>query len=172
MRGLFIELDVDPSDEVAATIKGQMRVNPHLEPFNINKNKMFPLPDLIQMLKMNRIHFADREKLATTIANLQKFKAKIETDLKQEGDDRGNKSVSIDVKVTADAVPADFTLKMPLYVGGKETTFKVEVCFESRDRGLSFWLESVELAEALVAQAKESIDAELKLFPGFVIIES
>lgn len=170
--GLFIVLDCDPSDELAPKINGKMEINSDLNKFCINDDEMFSISELLKLLKMNRIYFAQRDTLAPLVTNLSKFKVKVDTEIqKEESDNRGNKKDSVEVKVTSD-IPLAFTLKMPLYKGAEESTFKVDICFDVRDAALELWLESVELAELLKEQAKSAIDDQLKKFDRFVCIQS
>lgn len=168
---LFIKLSVDPTDKFAAVINGKLVKNPALQPFGINENHTFSTEELISLLKLNRLYFADREACMSIVTNLKKLKVSAQTEIEKTDDSRGNKKNLAEVKVTTE-IPLDFTLKLPLFKGGKDVKFKVEVCFDLRDAALEFWLESVELAELLLGNRKELIDAELAKFDGYVKIEA
>lgn len=166
----YIKLNVDPIDKYAATVLGTLVENKDIKSLGINTTSTTTIPELARLLKMRRDLFTDRDKHTALLGNLNKFKVKAQAQIESESSDRGNKKGSFEVTVTTD-IPLDFTLKMPLFVGQPEQTFKVEVCFDVRDNGLDVWLESVELAEALKSAKKSIIDEQLKSFSTLVKVQ-
>ncbi len=56
-----------------------------------------------------------------------------------------------------------FTLNMPLFRGDTvKVKFEVNVCLEVRNKGISIWLESVELKENIIEKTNEVLNAKVK----------
>jgi len=156
-----------------AVIIGKMKENPDLTEFGINKNRVFQLTELSDLLKRNRFFFIDKAQNAKVVSDLRAFKAKITSDLTQQSDTRGNKQISMDKKVDGN-VPFQFTLAMPIFVGGATKTFEVEICLETRDAGVTVWLESPELQDIILTEREDTlgrIKTELCTDPRLAVIE-
>lgn len=169
--GMFIKLDLDPKDPYADKVTGKLEPNPIIAAFGINTQKKYVVSDLISFLKMNRSYFKDKETCLSMVANLQRFKANVQVQLEKNDDNRGNKKNLVETTVTTD-IPMNFTLKFPLFKGGDDFSFQVDICFEARDAGLTLWLESVELAEFIQETRRKLIDDQVAEFPGFVVIQT
>lgn len=170
-EGMYVKLDLNPKDSYADKITGKLEPNPVINSFGINTQKKYTVKDLISFLKLNRFYFNDKDACMAIVANLQKFKADVQIKIEATDDNRGNKKNLDETSVTTD-VPLEFTLKFPLFKGQADFTFKVEVCFEVRDGGITLWLESVELAEAFLNVRKGIIDAEVAKFSDLVVIQT
>lgn len=136
------------------TVQGTLLPNPVLEELGINRNKEFQPRELSDLLKRNRVLFDDFEKNAELVAGLREVKARVERDLEEASDKRGNKR-SLDDKKVETGLPQNFVLNCPIFKGGEKRKFLVEVCVDVRSNGVSIWLESVELIEIQRQQVED-----------------
>jgi hypothetical protein len=166
----WIKLVVDEENHFRTTIKGELHLNPYLAEYGINKKKTWTTKDLAQFLKMRKAHFADREQCLQMVANLTKFNAEINTKIQSEDDSKGNKLDSFATQLKTN-LGLEFTLKMKVFKGQEEHAFKVEICVDARDKGVTMWLESEELNTIEIDKSDEIINAEVAKFKDYVCIE-
>lgn len=171
-RDLFIKLTVNEDSAYATTITGKATLNPDLTKFGINSSsKTWTKTELKQFLKMNRAFFADVDSNLKMVTNLEKFSATVQAQIDDHKDDRGNTKKAFEVKVDSN-LDLNFTLQMPIFIGQATTSFQVEICFDVRDNGITIWLESPELQEAIIKQREILIDKNIECFKAdFVLIE-
>ncbi len=165
-----IVFTLDEREHFKTTITGTLIKNPDLEVYGINKGKEFTILDLQKFLKLRRSHFTDREKNLLIVTNLGKFKAHVSTELEQNKDTRGNEKNLKETKITTE-LALDFDLSIPIFKGGENKKFKVEICFDVRDAAVSVWLESPELQEIIDGDRDGILNTELEAFKEYVIIE-
>lgn len=165
-----IILICDERNHFHTTISGKMDMNPDLEKYGINKDKIFAVSDLQQFLRMRRSHFVDRDQNAVIVNNLSRFKASVSVELEQQKGTRGEEVSNFERKVKTDLL-LNFTLEMQVFKGLLKKKFEVEICFEIRDKAITVWLESPELQEIMDTEKNLIIDEELKTFTDLVIIE-
>lgn len=151
-------------------IKGSLIANPDLEPFKINKNHLFTVKELMQVLKFNRIHFADKDKNAVVVTHLQQFKANIEKEINNADDGRGNQNIGKTQTLKAELTES-FILSMPIYKGEPSKTFSVDIGFQVTDASVNIYLESRDLKELQVSAAESVMSTELAKFKDIVCIE-
>lgn len=137
-----------------ATVTGDLLPDPVLQQLNINAQKEFAPRELSDLLKRNRVLFDDREKNAEIVAGLRDLKARVERDLEEKSDKRGNERKLDDKQVTT-GLPEGFVLNCPVFKGGEPRKFLVELCVDVRSGGVSIWLESVELIEIMRQQVED-----------------
>ena len=150
-------------------IHGQLQKDPDLQKFKINTEDRKTLKQMVSLIRMNRIHFADRDQNLLLVSNLQKFKARVTQEIESGNDFRGNKKQLFEQKVSAD-LELNFTLSIPLYKGFEKKSFVVEINFDITDGTTHFWLESVDLKDLLHEERKRIIDRELKGLKDLTII--
>jgi hypothetical protein len=169
---LFIKLVVNESNHYSSTIIGKALKNPDLEKFGINSgNKLWTKNGLKQFLKMNRAFFKDIDSNLKMVTNLEKFSAAVQIQIDQHKDDRGNSKNNSEVKIDSN-LDMSFDLQMPIFIGQKTSTFKVEICFDVRDNGITIWLESPELQETIIQQRQILINENIDCFKNdFALIE-
>lgn len=141
-----ITLNADPSNELSLVVTAKSESYPDLQNFGINTGKTFSQTDLEKLVKMNKMYFADFGEHSDLLSQLRSFKAQTQTELQSEKDKRSNVNNSFKKQVTTD-LAADFKLCMPLFKGQEDSTFRVEIEFDSTDSTVKFWLSSVELHE-------------------------
>jgi hypothetical protein len=166
-----IILTVNESDYFATTITGKAVLNPELLKFGINTNKTWLKSELKTFLKMNRSFFKTTDEAMQIVSNLEKFSAQIQAKIDDQSDTRGNSKKGAEINVTTD-LKMDFTLNIPIYIGQLKSTFKVEICFSVTDGGVTIWLESPEMQEAILNIRGTLIDSNIDCFrKDFVCIE-
>jgi len=167
-----IILVIDEHHPINTIITGKFTDNPELVKFGINTTKRYAPSELASVLKLNRIFFPSREQHTALLKNLKNHEAKITTQLKETDDDRGNTENSINTQLASN-VDEKFTLQMPLFKGSAEKVkFEVNVGIELRDKGISLWLDSVELKELTTEKMDTIMNAKVKEYRdgGFTVI--
>lgn len=145
------------------TVKGFLNRSKEVATLGINNGTKYSSRELAQLLKMNRIMFADRDQCMTLVANLQNFKAKVEADLENSNDNKGNKKFMFEQKVKQE-YNLQFVLNSPIFNTDTMYKYTVEIMYDVLDAQVIFWLESVELKELSDSLTKEIIDAQLTRF--------
>lgn len=158
-----IVLIVDADSPLKLDVKAELYRPEHLKALNINgTSKPLQLREMGELLRMHRFLFADvSEEYPKVIKYLTNFSAKVETEVNQQRNtSNGSGKTSFEKNVTVDSIT--FKVKTPLYVGGVEKEFLVEICCDVSDGGSRFWLESLDLIELEKTARKEALDAELE----------
>lgn len=158
-----IKLVTDCKSAYSHTITGQLELSDEIKQFKINPaGDTQTREQLVKLLRFNKRFFADKEKHAEILAAYQRFNVTTSGGLKVESDNRGNKDLGYQNKVTT-ALPEAFFLEIPVFKGYEPVKFMVEICLDVSAAEARFWLESPELAEVIETQAKTLIDEQIKL---------
>lgn len=167
---LFIENNL--TTVASAEVKGSLCLTTEISNLGINARKVYTSKSLSDLLKMNRLLFAESEESMRIVAALRDFAAQVHTEIESANDDKGNKRQVFDQKISQKH-ELSFTLNWPVIVGEDKCKFKVEICYDIRDRQIEFWLESVEMHEAVMSSQITLIDQEIKKFQeaGITVIE-
>lgn len=167
----IICLKENPHNPIAIEVIGKLEVFPELKQFGINEERYFGLRELEKFVRMNRIWFSDKEQHMKLCLDLRNFQAKVESMLKDDADQRGNKNKSFSKTVISD-LAADFILSIPLFKGESARVFRVDICYDVTDSQARFWLESVEMEELKKGLLQEKFSEQKSLFSemGFVVI--
>jgi hypothetical protein len=128
------------------TITGRLEVARDLKELRINTQSKMSVKQLIQLLKMNRSLFADRDDNLAIVTSLQRFKAVVTQEVEKNDDLRGNKLHHFEQRVSSE-FNLSFKLAMPVYKGLEPSMFCVEILFDVTDGSVVYWLESVELKD-------------------------
>lgn len=162
-NGVIVFQEDCMTNEGSSTITGKITKDPLLNSLGINSSKKYTSLELGDLLKMNRLLFADRDKHMTLIAALKDFKAKIDTEIQSSNDNKGNKLSHFGQKMSHE-YDLTFVLKSPVIKNGPEHSFKVEINHDIRDKQVEFWLESVELHEILLDSFKKLVTEQAESF--------
>lgn len=176
-RSRFIKLETNenfsafPGHVSGYNIIGALFENPLIKDFEINTEKTFNISSLTKHLRNRKPWFADEKEYEDLILRLQSFTAKINGEIKQINDRNGN--IEDSYKTTLESNHQNrFNVKMPVFIGQPDQTFKVEIACEARNRTVEFWIESTDLLVLLEKDTKAIIDTQLARFPeSFVFIE-
>lgn len=167
----FLSLDTKPQFPDRIEITAYAELFKDLVAFGINQEKFRSKRELEQLVKMNRFYFSDAGEQIELLNKLQKLSLKIDAQLQDEADKRGNKNQGFSQNVTSD-IPLEFKLTIPVFQGMPASTFRVEICYDVTDRTVRFWLESVELRELEYSLAEQLFGSQVEYLKqkGFVVI--
>lgn len=166
-----IVLRMSENEEVFYEVSGKLQKNKDIEILKINTGSKLSVQDLSNHLRMKRFFFSDKDQHARLMQNLQTFKVEANKVIEAQNDNRGNARDLYEIKNTSN-VDLSFDVTLPIFVGEPQKRFKVEILYAVRERAIEVWLESVEIEEALKADAQGIIEKELQRLPKeFVFIE-
>ena len=165
----FIE---DAGNAWENTYSGILEKDERFEKFNINTGKSYTTLELAEFIKMNRSHFETREKAMLLVSSLRNFKAKVDKDIENADDGRGNRKILLAQAVDSN-IPESFKINVPIFKGYDKQIIEVEISIDAGD--LSCTLISPE-ANDYIEEVKDSlIDAEIaqirELHPTLRIFE-
>lgn len=157
-------------NKVNTEVKGTMIKNPDLQELKINHNYKYGVKELMQTLKFNRLLFANQEENMKVVMQLQNFKAKVEKEITNMDDQRGNEAITKIQKLET-GLQERFVLETEIYKGTPKKRFEVEILCQITSNDLQVWLESRELKEIEQKAAEEEIQKQLTYFSDVVCIE-
>lgn len=161
------------------TVNGKAVVNPDIAKLGImtdaqSNPKEFSSPnELAKHIKFMRSYFPDKSKHASVLESLLKFSAKYNVAIEKSKEQTGSRKDNFELVVDTNGLALNFSLELPIFIGGSNKKFNVDINYDLRDRAVTLWLESVELKELIDVARKEMIDAEIQFFneEGIVVIE-
>lgn len=147
-------------------------VSKEIKDLGINTDKTYTTFDLANMFKMNRTLFETKSKAMEIVSLLRNFKAKVDKDIENEDDTRGNRKMLIQQKVDSN-IPESFKLTLPIFKGIDPQTIEVEIMIDATD--FSCQLVSPEAKDFIDSQARDIMEEELSniksMHPNLKIIE-
>lgn len=149
----------DGNDPYSTTVKGILELEPRLNVIGINSTQRYHREQFVSFLRLHRMYFPDMESHAKLLSSVKNFKAEVKQEVEQRTNDRGNRGQTFNQAVQTDIL-TDFILKLPVFKGEAEKSFRVELCFDITDGSVRFWLESPELLEIIESYRKEIIERE------------
>lgn len=169
---LSISLQCNENNHYGSLISGKLIVSPEYEKFGINSGEYMTNFEMAELIKMNRSYFENRQVAMKLVTELQNFKAKVEKELENSNNNRGDRRILINQAVQSN-LPEAFTLIIPLFKGTSKQTIQVEVYINPSD--FSCTLVSPEANDLLEEMRDKEIDLVLgriqKVCPHIVIIE-
>jgi hypothetical protein len=150
-------------------VTGVLEEDPALKGFGINTHKKYHQKELSTLLKMNRIHFSDREDNRKIVSSIEKLKIKVTQEIENGNDFKGNKKQLFEQNVHHELL-LHFTLMIPIFKGQPQKSFVVEINFDITDGNTLFWLESVDLKELMETERRAIMDEEVVKMDGLTII--
>ena len=139
---------------------GELKIHPDLEAWGINKAKGYSNMSLSDHIKMNRHYFEDKDVAMKLVAELRNIKVKVDKDAEHADNRRGDVRILAAQRIIESNIPAEFKIKLPVFVGEHPRVFNVEVEINPHDFGCT--LISPDLKEIIDLHSREIIDAELK----------
>lgn len=168
-KDFAILLITDEQSDRGYRIQGKLVPNQHITALKVNKESGFDLKELQKTLKFRRTLFPDVMEYTAIMGALQNFQAKSQTEVKAADDRKGNVNNSFQRTSQIEA-PLAFSLKLPIFENTEEKTFRIEILVDVRDAGVTFYLESIELADLFESVRKEVFATELERLKDYVII--
>lgn len=137
----YVEVDKDngvlkfvqnAGDEHKSIYKGSLEVDKKFKDFGINSSKSYTTFELADFIKMNRTYFDTKEIAMKLVSELRNFKAKVDKQLEQSENNRGDKRFLI-AQVVDSNIPETFNLTLPIFKGYDKRRITVEVAIDSGD---------------------------------------
>lgn len=165
-----ITLTIDEENHYQIVIAGKLEIFPELSKLSINGNSTYDEKELLKKLNFFGRWFTDKSAHKELLSRLQSFKAKVNMTFTNADDFKGTAAIEKLTKIEHE-IPLEFVLSIPVFAGGEEKSFKVEICVSVRDGGISFWLESVELHEIISKVTDEIFEKELARLSDYAIVK-
>ncbi len=149
-------------DQGGVTVEAKLVHNPRLVEFGINSNKRFAVKELEKLFSFNADMFSSdphANKHGMIVASLRSFNAKVQMEIQEGGDKRGNKAQNFTKQVQTD-IAESFTMVANIFKGTDHKTFSVDICYEVTDGGVKFWLESTELHQLTIAELNAQFNTQ------------
>lgn len=166
-----IELTIDEKNKYKGIISGWLELDKTFKKFEINTGKAWTTHELADFFKMNRTHFETNQKAMELVAQLKSFKAKVDKQIENIKDDRGNYRILRDQAIESN-IPASFKLNIPIFKGFEKYEIEVEININSND--ISCTLISPQANDIIEITKDTIIDGQVEkikeLVPALVII--
>ena len=127
---LYIDLLYDARERNPDVIEAKLKLHPDLMKFNINSGKPYNAFELADFIKMNRHYFENKEYAMKLVSELRSFEGKVNKELENRVDDRGNKKAFIN-QIVESNIPTGFFIEVPVFVGQPKTRLEIEVNINS-----------------------------------------
>lgn len=148
----------DAGNEWQSTYVGALVMDPRFEKFKINTGKSYTTMELAEFIKMNRSYFETRDKAMLLVSALRNFKAKVDKDIENADDGRGNRKILLAQAVDSN-IPESFKICLPIFKGYERQTIEIEISIDAGD--LSCTLISPEANDYIEEVKDDLIDAEI-----------
>lgn len=168
-----IVLQEDPHHPLAGEVTGSVVENPQLKLFRINSEKRWTPDELAATVFQNANVFnVPVNEVRAFAAKFRNLKAKVEKEVENMKDDKGNVVDNFVQTVKVEDLPTLPFYTMP-YIGSDKVEFKVEVGIEAAAKSVVFYLFSAEYANILYQTKEDLLYAEAKKFAdaGVCVIE-
>jgi hypothetical protein len=158
-----IKIYEDPTNSDAAEIKGEVKINPDLVAFGINKDKYFTSTELIKHTRKFAHCFKTAAEAKELIQTLTNFEVKFEQTHKKEDDRKGNTEdlVKNAIKFHKGEVKDKLNLSIPLFVGSSKVDFEVEIEIERQGTTPAFGFYSINMESIFIEQVEALINKEV-----------
>lgn len=141
------------------TYTGKIELDPRYVKFGINSDKAMHPHKLSDFIKMNRSFFQTKSEAMKLVSDLRGFEAKIDSEIKDKDDSRGNRTL-LRAQTVESNLPKAFNLVIPIIKGQAPQTIEVEVAIDSQD--LSCSLVSPDAADFIETTRQEEVEKQLK----------
>ena len=171
-EAMAITLQCHEQDYYGTHVLGTLEFSEVFRRFGINGGEYRTHFELAELIKMNRSYFENKTTAMKLVTELQNFKAKVDKEVEQSDNNRGDRRMLISQAVKHN-LPEAFTLILPIFKGIEPQTIEVEVYVNPSD--LTCTLVSPEANDIVVSRRDSIIDsviAHIKTAaPDIVIIE-
>lgn len=165
-ENMEIVLVEDEKQWDGSVITGRIEISPEFRRFGINnEERRLSTFDMADFIKMNRSFFETRNDAMMMVSLLRNFKAKVDKDMEQSDDRRGNNRVLLNQTVESN-IPDAFKLIVPIFRGQPAVTIKVEVDIDPKD--FSCALVSPEAADYIHDERDKIIGGVIEKIKGLV----
>jgi hypothetical protein len=161
-----IEFFIDEKNFFRDIIKGQLRKSSIISLFGINEAKYYGDKELAKFFRKAEYYFVNSDEHKKIVSELMKFKAKVDSVIEKEQDNRGNIK-NIYERTVQSNIPESFVMKAPLFDGYPSIEFTVLIGAEADTTGVKFFLESPELFKIEEEEKRKLIRKEVDRFKKF-----
>ena len=169
---MTILLQCNENNHYGSTILGSLELSPELKKFGINNGEYKTHFEMAELIKMNRTFFENKSEAMNLVTELQNFKAKIDKEVEDCDNKRGDRRLLVNQAVQHN-LPQAFNLIIPVFKGGEKQTIEIEVYVNPSD--LTCTLVSAEANDLVEELRDKEIDAVIERIknrcPDIVIIE-
>jgi hypothetical protein len=146
-------------------ITGIMKLHEELKSYELNSGKRVEPSKMAEFLRTKMHYFLDRAEGMKLVKELQEFKAKVDKEIEKADGKRANVRQVYVQKVTSN-IPTEFSLNLPLFVGGERIPIRVEIDIDPFE--LNCVLIAPNLKEMIDTEVKAVIDEQLQLIAALV----
>lgn len=169
---MTITLVTDEKNYYGASVQGKLELSPEYGKFGINGGEYITNFEMAELFKMNRAYFENRSVAMKLVTDLQNFKAKVDKEIENSDNKRGDRRILINQAVQSN-LPEAFNLVIPVFKGCEKQTVQVEVYVNPND--FTCTLVSAQSNELIIETRDTIIDEVLERIrltcPDIVIIE-
>lgn len=155
-----ILIEFNPEDPYGATAEGKVIINPAFEKLQFNKRAAFDNQSFISVIKDHAYIFDSKEIAKNLVKSLQNFKAKIETEITDKDDRKGNTDIGLITRLKREesGIPDELKVTLPILKNGEPVTLTAEVEIDIQGSTVLFGFFSLEVVEI----KRETIDSVIK----------
>lgn len=169
-----IQLITDENDPYRDKISGSIQLDTEFKKWGINNDQVqYHSHELALKVKMNRSQFSSIEKASELVTIFQNLKAKVQREIDQSDNQRGNVKKNYSQIVSDMSIPESFSINIPLFKGDIKRNILVEIVIDPETLKCS--LISPDATYLLDTIRDKMIGDEIKqiseLAPDIVIIE-
>jgi hypothetical protein len=153
------------------TIQGRISIGKKFKALGINQDNVAYSPEeLANKFKLLRAMFKNNMEHASICSTLRNLKAKVNRDIDNQDDRKGN--VTTNFKQTVESnMPDAITLKLPLLEGEDPVEVEVNVVLETNGAtDILCYLESIDAAEIIEKLFEQRVNQEVEKLKDFVTI--
>lgn len=169
---LTISLRCNENNAYGTVICGRLELSPEYKRFGINEGNYITNFEMAELIKMNRSFFETKTVAMKLVTDLQNFKAKVDKEIEQFDNKRGDRRILVNQAVEHN-LPEAFNLILPIFKGTEKQTVAVEVYVNPSD--FSCTLVSPEANDLVEEMKNRLMDEVLERIknrcPDIVIIE-
>lgn len=171
-EGMTITLRCNENNHYGTVIMGVLEISPEIRKFRINEGHYITNFEMAELFKMNRSHFENKQEAMRLVSELQNFKAKVDKELENSNNNRGDRRMLVSQAVEHN-LPEAFNLVLPIFKGTPKQTIQVEVYVNPSD--FTCTLVSPEANDLIEEMRDTEMDAVIERIkercPNIVIIE-
>jgi hypothetical protein len=149
----------DPQNVYGSIVIGILHLSKEFKLFGINSGDSMTTFEIADLIRMNRSCFEDKTKAAELVTILRSFKAKVDKDVENSDDKRGNITLLRRQAVESN-LPGSFNINIPLFKGMGKEIIEIEIDINPDD--LTCSLVSPQAAEIIQTITDGLIEAQLK----------
>jgi len=154
-------------DKLISTMVGWLKLSEDIAEIGINTGKVYNSFELADFIKMHRSYFETKDVANNLVTRLRNFKAKVNKEIENFKDDKGNYSAKRS-QVVESETPDNFIVNIPVFKGMKKRGIEVEVIVHPET--LNFSLISPDLLDLIANEKDLIIDAEIEKITKLITI--